>query len=77
MLPSPQVDLARRIATEAHETAESLRIVGAPARAVPERVAHLDDSTRDRLGAKYAHALEQLGVDRSVITALHEAQLAR
>ena len=43
---------------------------------LPERVARLDDSTRDRLDAKYTHALAQLGVDRSVITALHEVRPA-
>ena len=37
----------------------------------PERVARLDEHTRVRLARKYAHALESLGVDRSVIDALH------
>ena len=40
----------------------------------PERVAQLDQHTRARLARKYAHALEFLGVDRSVITALHEGR---
>lgn len=43
----------------------------------PERVAQLDAPTRERLDAKYTHALAVLGVDRSVITALHQARPAR
>ena len=43
----------------------------------PERVAELDEHTRARLARKYAHALEVLGIDRSVITALHEGRLAQ
>ncbi len=38
----------------------------------PERVAQLDEHTRARLARKYAHALEVLGIDRAVITALHD-----
>jgi (p)ppGpp synthase/HD superfamily hydrolase len=37
----------------------------------PERVAQLDEHSRARLARKYRHALEALGVDRSVIAALH------
>jgi (p)ppGpp synthase/HD superfamily hydrolase len=40
----------------------------------PERVAQLDEHTRARLARKYARALDVLGVDRSVITALHEGR---
>ena len=40
----------------------------------PERVAQLDDATRTRLAIKYEHALVVLGVERSVITALHESR---
>ena len=43
----------------------------------PERVAQLDEHTRVRLARKYAHALEALGVDREVITALHVGRFAR
>lgn len=39
----------------------------------PERVAKLDEATRERLAAKYTHALVELGVDPSVIAAVHEA----
>ena len=40
----------------------------------PERVAELDEHTRLRLARRYAHALAALGVDRSVITALHDGR---
>jgi len=40
----------------------------------PERVAQLDDATRERLATKYEHALAVLGVERSVISALHESR---
>ena len=40
----------------------------------PERVARLDEHSRARLARKYGHALEVLGVDRSVITALHDGR---
>lgn len=43
----------------------------------PERVAQLDTATRERLAKRYSHALEELRVDRSVITALHEAASAQ
>lgn len=43
----------------------------------PERVAQLDEATCVRLAAKYAHALEELGVERSVITALHASRTGR
>jgi hypothetical protein len=33
----------------------------------PDRVALLDDATRERLAAKYAHALDRLGIARSTI----------
>ena len=36
----------------------------------PERVAELDDESREWFAKKYGHALEQLGVDRSVIDTL-------
>jgi len=38
----------------------------------PERVAQLDEHSRARLARKYRRALEVLGIDRSVITALHD-----
>ena len=38
----------------------------------PDRVAKLDDETRERLKLRYDHALEVLGVDPTVITALHK-----
>ncbi len=31
----------------------------------PDRVAHLDDATRERLDAKYTHSLGQLGIPRA------------
>ncbi|GAB2908194.1 HD domain-containing protein [Rhodococcus aerolatus] len=37
----------------------------------PRRTAQLDDAKRDELARKYAHALDALGVDRSVVDALH------
>ena len=37
----------------------------------PDRVAKLDDETRERLKLKYDHALEVLGIDPKVITELH------
>ena len=40
----------------------------------PERVAQLDEVTRKRLATKYEHALAVLGVERSVITTLHESR---
>ncbi len=41
----------------------------------PERTARLDPQTRDRLAAKYAHALDVLEVERSLIDSLHAASV--
>jgi predicted metal-dependent HD superfamily phosphohydrolase len=43
----------------------------------PKRVAQLDEHTRERPVLKYGHALEALGVDRSVIIALHAGRPAQ
>ena len=37
----------------------------------PRRTAQLDDTKREKLARRYAHALDVLGVDRSVVDALH------
>lgn len=37
----------------------------------PARAAQLDEPTRERLAARYAHALEMLRVDRAVVDELH------
>lgn len=41
---------------------------------LPERVAQLGEPKRTKLAIKYTHALEVLGVDRSVITALQDGR---
>lgn len=41
---------------------------------LPDRVALLDEATRVELTAKYAKALDELRVDREIITALHADQ---
>lgn len=53
--------------------ARLVKIADVASNLAPERVARLTDATRERLAARYAHALSQLHVDRSVITDLHAA----